>query len=210
MNSNRDREHDFHKQDGEEQDFDEIKLQFIADWEEGSAPTLQNYLQRFPQFREQIVDFVLFYAPMRRAGDRVTDSPIPSESTLKIIEETVARTALPVQNLTQARQAKKWSVGQVAQQLNLPNELVLRLLRGYEEWPSKLEHKIASVFNWTPWQAHLVLSSTKPIVPTQAKATGQPQAQTMKRRSFQADLEEFDREGKLTAEQRQEWIEVDE
>lgn len=190
-----------------EHDFDEIKLQFITDWEEGKAPSLQDYLRRYPQFQDQIVDFVMAFVPLRKGIDRMTDSPIPSDSTLRIIEETVVKTSLPVQNLTEARLKMGWSVGQLAQHLNLPNELTLKVVRGYETWTPKIVQKVASLFNLTLLQAFSMLNNTEPVVAAQAKATGQPQPKLSKGKSFQEDLEEFDREGKLTPAQRQEWIE---
>ena len=146
------------------------------------------------------------YAAMKNGIKGVHDAPSASDSTLRIIEETVAATSAAARNLTEARRKMGWSFGQLAQQLNLDKELVLRLVRGYEEWPSKLEEKVANLFNLTRDQAALMLRNTMPIPATQFKATDQPQNKPVKSKSFQEDLEEFARRGKLTPEQRREWL----
>ncbi|BCM94482.1 hypothetical protein IAD21_06389 (plasmid) [Abditibacteriota bacterium] len=122
------------------------------------------------------------------------------------VEQTTPTPSLPFKDLSDARNAKKWTVGQLAKELDIPKELALKLVRGYDQWSSRLTTEIARIFALTLAQASQLLANTNPAPATQFKATRQPETPSERGKSFQEDLEEFARQGKLTAEQRRKWL----
>jgi hypothetical protein len=192
-----------------EYDFEAIKLHFIADWEDGKAPTLQDYVERHPRFKNELIEFVMSFAPLKNGMKGMIESPVASDSTLRIIEEKVARTSTPVKNLTEARQTMGWSVARLARELNVPERMGMYLVRGaIREWPPALERRLAGVLCRTQAQVVELLRNSAPIPATQFKAKGQPQIATARMMTFSEALADCEKRGELTPEQRREWLET--
>ena len=193
---------------GLERDFEAIKLQFIADWEDGKGPTLQDYVKRHPQCRDELIEFVMSFAPLKNGVRHLTESLVPSDSTLRIIEETVAKTSTSVRSLTEARREMGWSVAQLARELNVPERMGMYLVRGIvREWPPALEQKLSEVLCRTQAQIAELLRNSAPIPATQFKAKGQLQTGAAQSMTFSEALADCENRGELTPQQRQEWLE---
>jgi hypothetical protein len=189
--------------------FEEVRIQFIAAWESDERPTLSEFARKYPSYTAELVAFVLDFLALNNAAETTPESTAVPEKALQILDKMMAVAEAKPKDLSAARQLMDWTPSQLAQHLNLPNDLVLKVVRGYEEWPPRMIRKISQIFALPLSQAATLLANTRPAVATQFKAVGQPESTTNKGKSFQSDLEEFDRQGKLTPEQRREWIEED-
>ena len=197
------------KAEQDEKDFEPVKIEFIEAWNTGERPTLQDYVRRYPQFTDELIEFVLSFVPLERAAQRVAEPPMPSASTLEIVRQTVAGAQASATNLTEARNAMKWTVNRLARELNVPKEIVMWLERGgLRQWPHKLEEKLAHCLCRTGSQvAALLRSSTPAAAPAHFSARGKPQTAAPKVRTFREALEYCEAQGHLTPEQRREWLE---
>jgi hypothetical protein len=186
-------------------DWETVQMQFLQEWQEGKAPALQNYVQRYPQWADELTDFVMHWLPMHNAAHAVEEVATASAETTAIIAQVMQQTATPVRTLAEARRQLGWSPGRLARELNLPERMGVQLMRGLRDWPPQLEEKLAALLGRSQAQVRALLQATTPQPATQWKAKGQPSSKTAPLPRWQEALEECARRGELTAEQCREW-----
>lgn len=71
---------------------DEIKVAYLEAYEEGRAPTLQEMARRYPEYRDDLVDFITTVIELDSALQHVPEPPEPSESTRRLREQVVRDT----------------------------------------------------------------------------------------------------------------------
>ncbi len=115
-----------------------ITAQFVAEQEAGKTPRLTDYLQRYPQYTEEIVDFVTYYCVAE------ADLPVTTETMPELSAETKSaldrawereypRAGSKGLNLTTLIDQQHYSLERLAAELDLGTEIVKKLARGQIE-----------------------------------------------------------------------------
>jgi hypothetical protein len=181
-----------------------VQLQYIREWQDGHAPTLQEFVRRYPQWSDELTDFVLNWLPMQNAAN-LADATV-SPTTTALIAQAVQQTTTAPRTLTEARQQLGWSPGRFARELNLPERIGVQLMRGLRGWPPQLEQKLAHLLGRSQEQIRAILQATAPTPAVQWKAKGQPKRANTTLPTWEEALAECARRGELTTEQQQEWM----
>lgn len=123
-----------------------ITAQFVAEQEAGERPRLEEYVRRYPQFVDEITDFVTYYYTVE-SGLPTNTASIPSMSAgsraaLDLAWERVT-TPLPGNPLTLATLARQqhFSLARLAASLNLSADIVEQLARRQID-PVTLPHEL--------------------------------------------------------------------
>lgn len=115
------------------------KIRFIEEWEGGMRPTAQQFVRRYPECADELLDFILAYTAAERAVATVPDTAPTSMSARALERATAAiasRTgpgpadAAPPQSLLEVAKGAGIPMQKIAQALNLSNQAILRVLRG--------------------------------------------------------------------------------
>lgn len=123
-----------------------ITAQFVAEQEAGERPRLEEYVRRYPQFVDEITDFVTYYYTVE-SGLPTNTASIPSMSAgsraaLDLAWERVT-TPLPGNPLTLASLARQqhFSLARLAASLDLSADIVEQLARSQID-PVTLPHEL--------------------------------------------------------------------
>src|SRR5690348_8264264 len=117
-----------------EEEIMRITAQFVAEREAGQSPRLEDYARRYPQYVDEIADFVTYYYAME-AGLPTDTSSIPSlsagsQAALDLAWERVTE-PLTEQSITLASLARQqhYSLARLAATLDLSADIVQQLAR---------------------------------------------------------------------------------
>lgn len=131
-----------------EEEIMRITAQFVAEREAGQSPRLEDYARRYPQYVDEIADFVTYYYAME-AGLPTDTSSIPSlsagsQAALDLAWERVTE-PLTEQSITLASLARQqhYSLARLAATLDLSADIVQQLARRQIE-PTTLPHELLS------------------------------------------------------------------
>lgn len=123
-----------------------ITAQFVAEQEAGERPRLEEYVRRYPQFVDEVTDFVTYYYTVE-SGLPTNTASIPSMSAgsraaLDLAWERVT-TPLPGNPLTLATLARQqhFSLARLAASLDLSADIVEQLARRQID-PVTLPHEL--------------------------------------------------------------------
>lgn len=117
-----------------EEEIMRITAQFVAEREAGQNPRLEDYARRYPQYVEEIADFVTYYYAME-AGLPTDTASIPSLSagSLAALDLAWERVAEPSagRTVTLATLARRqhFSLARLAATLDLSTDIVQQLAR---------------------------------------------------------------------------------
>lgn len=111
-----------------------ITAQFVAEQESGQSPRLEDYARRYPQYVDEITDFVTYYYAVEAGLPTDTTSvPSLSPSSLAALGRAWERVdALPASEssaLSALARRKRYTLTQLADTLDLSVDLVEQLAR---------------------------------------------------------------------------------
>lgn len=196
-------------------DLEAIQQRFIEEWEAGKEPTLETYVERYPHFTEELMDFVLSFVQMEAALAQTPEVWTPSPETERARERALAGPCGPARSVAEVRKAMGWSVRRLAQATNLPAEMITWTERGrFTDYPARFETRLAGAVSWSPSLIATMLhrrdqlGEQQPQAPRrlQFHATGKPRDTSAPPCTFREGLLECERLGKLTPEMRREWL----
>ncbi len=123
-----------------------ITAQFVAEQESGQGPRLEDYAQRYPQYVDEIADFVTYYYAVEAGLPTDTTSvPSLSPSSLAALDRAWERVdALPASEssaLATLARHKRYTLTQLADTLDLSVDLVEQLARRQLE-PATLPYEL--------------------------------------------------------------------
>lgn len=129
-----------------EREIKRITAQFVAEQEEGLQPRLEDYARKYPQYVDEITDFVTYYYAME-VGLPTDTTSVPSLSAgsraaLKLAWERV-NTPLPAEAVTLEMLARRqrYSFTRLATLLDLSVDIVEQLA-GCQLDPCTIPHEI--------------------------------------------------------------------
>ena len=123
-----------------------ITAQFVAEQEAGQSPRLEEYARRYPQYVDEITDFVTYYYAVE-AGLPTDTTSVPSLSptSLAALDRAWERVdALPASEssaLSTLARRKRYTLTQLAETLDLSVDLVEQLSRRQID-PATLPHEL--------------------------------------------------------------------
>jgi transcriptional regulator with XRE-family HTH domain len=226
----------------ESNEWDRIRLEFIAEHEAGNRPTLDAFAARYPQYAGELTDFILDYLQTENAVARqeareaqqgtVRETPAPY--AIRAWEKTLAALGIPTEGvlteptpattpttpevitfsapatLNDLRKARNWSPRNLAEKLQMPVGVVLKLQSGQiSAWPQRLSERLAEVLTIAVSEAEAVLRATRTAqhpVAAAFSAQGQPDTATVVQK--QGESMTFDQamaEETLTDAQKKVW-----
>ncbi len=191
------------------EDLDTIQMRFMEEWEAGAGPTLQAYVERYPQFMEELTDFVLDFVQMEAALAHTPEPTTPSPEAERARELALAGPQGPASSLSEVRKKLDWPVGRLAREANIPAEIATWMEQGLlTDYPSRFERRLSEVISRSPALVAIMLRApaSQPARAAHFHAQGLPTDQPARRRTFREAIEECDRMGKLTPEMRREWL----
>jgi hypothetical protein len=196
-----------------EEEIARITAQFVAEEEAGLRPRLEDYARKYPQYVDEITDFVTYYYAME-VGLPTDTTSVPSLSAgsraaLHLAWERV-NTPLPVEAMTLEMLARRqrYSLTRLAALLDLSADIVTLLAEGQIDPPTiprEVLQRLSSVLGQSMSVVRQVLGlpevPSTPIV-AEARATYaiSPPAD---KRSFRAALTASSR---LSFAQRKRWL----
>jgi hypothetical protein len=129
-----------------EQEIMRITEQFVTEQEAGQRPRLEDYARSYPQYVDEITDFVTYYYAME-VGLPTDTTSVPSLSAgsraaLNLAWERV-NTPLPVESVTLEMlvQRQRYSLARLAARLDLSVDIVERLA-GRQLNPATIPHEV--------------------------------------------------------------------
>jgi hypothetical protein len=112
-----------------ERELDEIKVEYLEAYEAGRAPALEDIAGRYPQYLDELVDFITMVIELDSALGHVPDPPEPSVSTRKLREKAVL-SACGVGTLREAIAGAGFAREDVAAATGVPVSFLVRVERG--------------------------------------------------------------------------------
>src|SRR5579885_801708 len=123
-----------------------ITAQFVAEQEAGKHPRLEDYARRYPQYVDEITDFVTYYYAVE-AGLPTDTASVPSLSAgsraaldlaWERVTEPLAENSLTLATLARRR---RYTLTRLAAALDLSEDIVAQLARRQIE-PETIPHEV--------------------------------------------------------------------
>lgn len=173
----------------------------------GSLPPLESFTLQYPDLKEEITQI---YWKELASIDSDSGGSIDTSAALDHVRRLAEVSRSKATNLTERVRELGISPRAVAQEVNLPSELITQLQRRcVTELPEKLIIRLARALKQpTPFVPPLV-SAVEPEakMATHHRANGEPTSTLQKLCSFEEALRELEKRGKLDDSQRREWLE---
>jgi hypothetical protein len=199
-----------------------ITVQYVSELQTGQQPRLSDYLARYPQYAEAIVDFVAYYhLAETQTPDHLTPASSLSETSRSILKQlqmkgpSISHSKLPT-TLLVGPDNRRLTSSQIAKKINLGADIVLLLEQRYIDpttIPDLVISRLAAVSGHTTDSVELYLAGTPTLnsgVPRRKQLrvaeTGRyhmPTAGNQTLPSFQQVVEASDT---LTIEQKAFWL----
>ncbi len=112
-----------------EQTLDEIKVAYVEAYETGHAPTLEAVIAAYPEYRDDLIDFILTFIEVEHAAARRAEPAEPSAST-RWSRGKAVREACGTETLREAREAVNLTQQQIADAVGVPANFIVRIERG--------------------------------------------------------------------------------
>jgi len=202
-----------------------ITARYVAEVQAQKQPRLSDYLTRYPQYSEAIVDFVAYYHAIEEHRPTDLDDDLSfsdiSHSALKSIQKQLDGShAMPITSLRLMANGQSLTLSDLAHTLNLSVDIVIQLERRMIE-PSTIPHellqKLARVLQYstnavetyfvTTDQRHMARQYTKHYMRVAENWVPYPPQDTPEAQipSFRQALE---RSQELSAEQAASWYDI--
>jgi hypothetical protein len=142
-----------------------ITAQYLCELQAGKQPCLSDYLARYPQYAEEITDFVAYYhLAESRTPDELTPAPSLSETSRSILKSFQAgECSAPPGTLLTGPHHRHLTVSQIARQMHLSSDIILLLEhRSIDPTtiPTEVITRLAAVSGSSPRDIQLYLAST--------------------------------------------------
>lgn len=151
-----------------------ITARYVEEAQEGKLPSLSAYLARYPQYREELLDFISYYqafeAPLPMNTSLASLSEVSREALERAYSSYAQESAVPtrdvaVRSLFESRQQQHVSPRQLADVLELSEDIVQLLERRAllpESIPATLSQCLAGVLGYSPAAIEAFFASREP------------------------------------------------
>lgn len=179
----------------------QIEMEYIEQFERGEAPTLEELVERFPDLREELIDFVFDFVTLRKAAEQTELSEEELEGVSKSREQAMEKALKPVASFKDLRMVANENLGTLAKAVHLPVSVLDGLERGMivlESVPEKLFERLGRVLGRPPAQIRALLQSeSRQLQAVHWRAEAIPKGKKRKAVLFEEALQaskEFDEE----------------
>lgn len=188
----------------------QIEMEYIEQFERGEAPTLEELVERFPDLREELVDFVMDFVTLENAADRAELSEAEVKGVAATRERAIEKGLTPVSSLKELRMVVGKKLEALARAVHLPVSVLDGLERGMivlDTVPVKLLVRLGRSLGRAPAEIRALLQSgNRQLRPVQWRADAMPKGGKRKAVSFEEALR-ASKEFKASEEEyRQDWL----
>lgn len=199
------------EQEAFEDALDDAKMEFIGEWENGSRPTLQQYVVRYPALAQELAEFILAFVEMELSEHEAVDAAEDSALLARALARAkAAHEGLPPPlNLMDLAMASGIKMPAIQAAISLPKQVVLQIMRGQLADPNaKVIRVFAQALHRKTDEILAAMQTTvapKAVLSGNYRATGSGKLNvpTLERKTFRQLLEECP---ELTPEQRAWWL----
>lgn len=188
----------------------QIEMEYMERFERGEAPTLEELVERFPDLREELVDFVLDFVTLEKAAERAELSEEEAKSVEAAREQATEKSLKPVGSFKELRMVADKSLGALAKAVHLPVSVLDGLERGMivlESVPAKLFVRLGRSLGRAPAEIRSLLQyGNRQLRAVHWRAEARPKGEKRETMSFEEALrasKEFKASGE---EYRRDWL----
>jgi len=185
----------------------DVELLFMEQWYQGENPTLDQYTARYPQFAEELSEFVFLFLLSEHMDTPEAEEVLPE--TLQAIERGLKVSNSRAQTLVERIKEVNLTPSQLSSRLDIPQTIIMWLnQREIVELPRRFVTALAREINQTTGQ---VIDLVRPVdsvpsVAMQYRATGQPTTTHRQLRTFEEALGQCYEKKLSTDAQFQKWL----
>lgn len=179
----------------------QIEMEYVEKFERGEAPTVEELVERYPDIREELIDFVFDFVTFRNAAEQAELSEEELESVSTSRERAVEKALKPVRSFKEVRTVADESIGDLAKEVHLPMSVLDGLERGtivLESVPARLFERLGRSLGRAPAEIRSLLQNqSRQLRAVHWRAETAPKASKRKTVSFEEALrksEDFDEE----------------
>lgn len=184
-----------------------LELQFMEEWYQGKKPDIAAYAAKYPQFADQLAEFVLLFAISEDSV--VPESGVVNAQTSAAVERGLKASASRARTLVGRLGECDIAPDDLSARLSVPTAIVMWLnQRVLMEIPRAFVAALARELNQSTVQIlDLIRPPKSRAVPARSyRATSQPQAQAAELRTFRDALLHCHRSQLATDEQVSKWL----
>ena len=140
----------------------QIEMEYIEQFERGEAPTLEDLVERFPDLREELIDFVFDFVALRNAAEHAELSEEELGEVSESRERAMEKTLKPVGSFKDLRMIANENLGTLAKAVHLPVSVLDGLERGMivlESVPTKLFERLGRILGRAPAEIRSLLQN---------------------------------------------------
>lgn len=153
---------------------DDIKDEFSSDFIEGKRPTLNQFVDRYPQFADELTDFILTFAQLNAVPIEV-EPPTPEAETA--MERALSASRTQARTIIERMAELDLSKDQLARDLRAPMDLLALFHRNHvSPEPVRFVKAVASALKLTEMQSRRMLAPQ--ALSYRAKGAPQPVVKT--------------------------------
>lgn len=194
----------------EEERMMQIEMEYMEQFERGEAPTLEDLVERFPDLREELTDFVFDFVALRKAAEHTELSEEELEEVSESRERAMEKTLEPVGSFKDLRMAANKNLGTLAKAVHLPVSVLDGLERGMivpESVPTKLFERLGRVLGRAPSEVRSLLQDgTRQLRSVHWRAGTVPKGRKREAVSFEEALRASKEFRASDEEYRRDWL----
>lgn len=170
----------------------QIEMEYMEQFERGKAPTLEELVERFPDLREELVDFVLDFVTLENAAEQTELSEKEAKSVAATREQSIEKGLKPVGSLKELRVLAGKTLEALAKAVHLPMSVLDGLERGMivlDTVPAKLFERLGRTLGRAPAEIRALLQTgNRKLRPVHWRAEARPEGGKRKAVSFKEAL----------------------
>jgi hypothetical protein len=170
----------------------QIEMEYMERFERGEAPTLEELVERYPDMRDELIDFVFDFVTLRKATEQAELSEEELASVSLSREKAIEKALKPVGSFKELRVIANESLKTLAKAVHLPVSVLDGLERGMivlDSVPAKLFERLGSFLGRAPAEIRALLEAgNRQLRPVHWKAEAMPKGRKRKAVSFEEAL----------------------
>lgn len=188
----------------------QIEMEYVELFERGEAPTVEELVERYPDLREELIDFVFDFVTLRNSAEQVELSEKELESVSASRDQAMEQALKPVRSFTELRMAADKKLGSLSRAVHLPMSVLDGLERGMivlDSVPAKLFERLGRALGRAPAEILALLQSgNRQLRPVHWRAEAAPKRGKSKAMSFEEALRASEEFEASEEEYRRDWL----
>ncbi len=188
----------------------QIEMEYVERFERGEAPTLEELIDRYPDLREELIDFVFDFVTLRNAAEQIELSEEELESISASRDQAIEKALKPAGSFKELRMAAGEKLGTLSRKIHLPMSVLDGLERGVivlDSVPAKLFERLGRSLGRAPAEILALLQAgNRQLRPVHWKAEAAPKRGKSKAMSFEEALRASEEFEVSEEEYRRDWL----